>query len=150
MLCSFITDLIAGEVQCGEGLCETIAMKDSMKGYECYIVFFCRALQRCSAPSSVTRLRPRFTVVMIYVKQKEWDSRERYGCYIVLLQSIAKMLCCLWADAIVFKVQCGEDLCETKTVRFYEKIGMLHCFVVEHWQGFVLRYDWSHRSRCAV
>jgi hypothetical protein len=31
MLCSFITDLIGGEVQCGECLCETKRMRDSMK-----------------------------------------------------------------------------------------------------------------------
>ncbi len=38
MLCSFITDLIAVEVKCGECLCQTKKMRDSMKRSGCYIV----------------------------------------------------------------------------------------------------------------
>jgi hypothetical protein len=38
MLCSFITDLIVVEVECGECLCKTKRMRDSMKRYGCYIV----------------------------------------------------------------------------------------------------------------
>ncbi len=38
MLCSFITDLISFKVQCGERLCETKIMADSMTSYGCYIV----------------------------------------------------------------------------------------------------------------
>ncbi len=59
---------------------------------------------------------------------------KRYGCYIVLLESSRKILCSLWTNLIAAKVECGECLCETKkNERFYEKIGMLHCFVGEQW-----------------
>jgi hypothetical protein len=55
------------------------------------------------------------------------------------------MLCSLWTDAIVVKVECGECLCETKkNERFDEKVRMLHCFVVEQWRDVVLLVDRSH------
>ncbi len=49
-------------------------------------------------------------------------------------------------DLIEVKVQCGECLCERKkNERLDEKVGMLHCFVVKHWQDVVLLVD---RSDC--
>ncbi len=38
MFCSFITDLIAVKVQCGECLYETKIMRYSTKRYRCYMV----------------------------------------------------------------------------------------------------------------
>jgi hypothetical protein len=38
---------------------------------------------------------------------------DRYGCYIVLLESIAQMSCSFITDLIVVEVQCGQRLCET-------------------------------------
>ncbi len=38
MLCSFITDPIAVEVECGKCLCEIKRMRDRMKSEGCYIV----------------------------------------------------------------------------------------------------------------
>ncbi len=67
-----MTGPIAFKVECGECLCETKRMRDSMK---------------------------------------------RYGCYVVLLESIAKMLCSFITDPIAPKVKCGECLCETKRMR---------------------------------
>jgi hypothetical protein len=49
-------------------------------------------------------------------------------------------------DPIEVKVEYGECLCETKkNERLDEKVGMLHCFVVEQWQAVVLLVD---RSDC--
>jgi hypothetical protein len=57
------------------------------------------------------------------------------------------MLCCFITDLIVEEVECGESLCETKkNERFDEKVGMLHCFVVEQSQDILLlvgRFDCS-------
>ncbi len=52
------------------------------------------------------------------------------------------MLCSFMTDRIVLKVQCGECLCgNKKNERFDEKVGMLHCFVGEHWLDVVLLRD---------
>ncbi len=53
----------------------------------------------------------------LYEKIRIRDSMKRYGCYIVLLKSIAKMLCSLWTDLIGVKVECGECLREIKRMR---------------------------------
>ncbi len=62
-----------------------------------------------------------------------------------MLDSIGKMLCSLMTDPIAVKVQCGECLCAIKSnERFDERVGMLHCFAVEHWQDVVLLDDRSY------
>ncbi len=42
---------------------------------------------------------------------------KKEGRYIVLLESSGKMLCSFITDLIAVKVECGECLCETKTMR---------------------------------
>ncbi len=48
------------------------------------------------------------------------------------------MLCSFITDLIVAKFECGECLCKTKRMGDSMKLGMLHCFVGEHWQDVVL------------
>jgi hypothetical protein len=55
------------------------------------------------------------------------------------------MLCSFITDLIFVQVECGECLCETKRMRLDEKVGMLHCFVVQQWQDVLLLVD---RSDC--
>jgi hypothetical protein len=56
------------------------------------------------------------------------------------------MLCSFITDPIAAEVECVKCLCETKkNERFDEKVGMLHCFVVEQWRDVVLLHhgsDW--------
>jgi hypothetical protein len=69
MLRSFITNPIVVNVQCGEYLCETKRMSDSMKMWN--VTLFCfRALARCCAPCGPMSLESRPSVVSVYVKQK--------------------------------------------------------------------------------
>ncbi len=54
------------------------------------------------------------------------------------------MLCSFITDLVAAKVECSECLCETKNnERLDEKVGLLHCFVVEQWQDVVLLVDLS-------
>ncbi len=58
------------------------------------------------------------------------------------------MLCSFITDPILVKLECGECLCERKkNERLDEKVGMLPCFVVKHWQDVVLLVDRSHCSQ---
>ncbi len=52
-------------------------------------------------------------------RMRDWVNR--YGCYIVLFQSIGKMLSSLWTDLISGKLQCGECLRERKRMRHWMK-----------------------------
>ncbi len=73
------------------------------------------------------------------------------GCYIVLLQSIGKILGSLISDMIPVKVECRECLCgNKKNERFDEKIEILHYFVGEQWQDIALLVDRSDWSRDTV
>jgi hypothetical protein len=77
------------------------------------------------------------------------DSTKREGCYIILLQSIGKMLRSLSTDIIFGEVQYGKCLCERMNERLDKKVGILHCFVVEHCQDVALlvhRSDWRRGS----
>jgi hypothetical protein len=145
MLCSLWTDLTAAKVQCGECLCETKRMRDWVKGMD--VTLFCwRAVAICCAPSSPIWLLPRFSVVSVYVKQKEWDIGWKVG-----------ILHCFvggqWQDYVPlhYRFDCLEgevwwvSMWNKKNERLDEKVWMLHCFVGEQWQDVVLLH---HRSDC--
>ncbi len=53
----------------------------------------------------------------VYVNGNNKTLDEKVGCYSVLSESIGKMLCSFITDLIAGKVQCGECLCETETMR---------------------------------
>ncbi len=56
------------------------------------------------------------------------------------------MLCSFVTDLIGRKVQCGECLGgNKKNKRFDKEVGVLHCFVEEHWQDVAHLH---HRSDC--
>jgi hypothetical protein len=56
------------------------------------------------------------------------------------------MLCSFSTDLIAVELECGKCLCGTKkNERFDEKVGTLHCFVVQQSQDVVLLH---HRSDC--
>ncbi len=70
MFCSWTTDFIAGQVQCGEDLCGKCVNNEvkRRKRKICVTLFVWRALPRCVAPTSVIPFLPRISVVNVCVK----------------------------------------------------------------------------------
>jgi hypothetical protein len=54
------------------------------------------------------------------------------------------MLCSSCTDPIEVEVECGECLCERKSMSDWdEKVGMLHCYVGEQLQDVLFLLDRS-------
>jgi hypothetical protein len=69
MFCSLTTDLIVGEIKCGQCLCELMNewLNKKKSSGSCSTWFCRRALARCSAPCKPIRLYSRLSVTSVYV-----------------------------------------------------------------------------------
>ncbi len=93
------------------------------------VTLFCwRAVARCCAPCGPIRLSDSCSMVSVYETKRMKDETKRQGYYIVLFQSIGKMLCSFVIDQIADKVEFGECLCETKTIR--DSMKRQECYIV--------------------
>jgi hypothetical protein len=115
ILRSLITDLIIGEVKCGEGLWKIVSEYLNVKSSdENRVTLFSRsAFARYCAPSKAIRLDARWSVVSV-CENSEWIVECEIECwessYFVLLQCSRNILRSLITDLIISEVKCGECL----------------------------------------